>query len=80
MKLTEEVYFKANQRTFIDSLDQRTRLDLIRSVRDGQPDDCLTCLFYKSYPGRGECAIGYDSEINVPKMRDKLCPVGGNDL
>ena len=79
MKFTEEVFFRANQREFIDSLEQRTRLDLIRYVRDTQPDDCLTCMFYKAYPGKGECAIGYDSEIEL-RMKDKLCPVGGGVL
>ena len=79
MKLTEEVFFRANQREFIDSLDQRTRLDLIRAVRDTKPDDCFTCMFYKAYPGKGECAIGYDCEIEI-RMKDKLCPVGGGVL
>lgn len=78
MKFTEEVYFKANQRDFIESLDQETKRALIWSVVDSHPDDCLTCLFYKSFPGKGECAIGYDTEIDV-RMRDKICPVGGGN-
>ena len=76
MKLTEDVFFMANQRDFVESLDQETKRALIWSVVDSHPDDCLTCLFYKSCPGKGECAIGYDTEIDVPKMRDKICPVG----
>lgn len=81
MRLTVENFKRANSAEYIKNLPAETRQALIRSIREGRPEDCMQCMFFKAGYGdlADSCALGYDSEIDV-KMRDKLCPVSGKDV
>jgi hypothetical protein len=75
--LTHDDYMQANSKEYVDKLPRAKRDELIRSIREGRPDDCMSCLFFKwTDDGRQTCALGYDEEIDL-RMRDKMCPIGG---
>ena len=80
MTLTHEDYMRANEKAYLAVLPMGKKQELVRTVRAGNPEDCMQCLFFKwlETPDgmRQSCAMGYDSEIDQ-KMQDKVCPVGG---
>ena len=82
-KLTHEDFMQANSAEYLSKLPEAKKQALIEDVRLGRPTDCMECLFFKWIENdRNElqesCALGYDNEIQM-RMKDKLCPVGGED-
>lgn len=82
-RLTHDDFFYANSVEYLSKLPEAKKQALIETTRLGKPTDCMECIFFKwiendRHEMQESCALGYDNEIQM-RMKDKLCPVGGED-
>ena len=77
--LSVDDFYHANEKDFITGLSYNKKVQLINAAKDGNPSDCMECMFFKwllDKPGRfsPSCSLSFEEEIGKP-MHEKLCPV-----
>ena len=81
IKLTADDFFRANDRSFMDSMEPEKRDLMISLERRNEPECCNECGFYRVVHDRkgseicGECALDEDIMITDGAERQMYCPL-----